>query len=63
MNVSPHQQHPTKYPWPGLASRAMVLLGIALIVLIAVVLITNPWSSDDPDPDSSSTRPTNSQRV
>lgn len=63
MNVSPHQQHPTKYPWPGLASRAMVLLGIAIIVLIAVVIIADPWSSDDPDPASSSTRTTGSQQV
>ena len=63
MNVSPHQQHPTKYPWPGQASRAMVLLGIALLVLIAVVLIANPWSNDDPDPASSSMRTTASQRM
>ena len=63
MNVSPHQQHPTKYPWPGLASRAMVLLGIAVIVLIALVLIADPWSNEDPDPASSSSRATSSQRV
>jgi hypothetical protein len=41
----------------------MVLVGIALIVLIAVVLISDPWSNDDPDPNPSSTRPTSSQRV
>ena len=58
MNVSPHQQHPTKYPWPGLASRAMVVLGVALIVLIGLVLIADPWANEDPDPDASSTRVT-----
>ena len=51
MNVSPHHQHPTKYPWPGRASTLAVVTGIAVIALIAFILIFDPFSTDSDERD------------
>ncbi len=48
MNVSPHHQRPSKYPWPGLASRAMVVVGVIVIVVIGYLLISGSGAPDDP---------------
>ena len=49
MNVSPHHQTPTNYPWPGRASRAVILLGIVVIVVIVALVILDPWANDEAD--------------
>lgn len=52
MNISPHHQRPTRYPWPGMASGAAVIVGLALVLLIGVLVIGG-WSTNDneePDP-------------
>jgi hypothetical protein len=58
MNVSPHHQRPTKYPWPGLASARMVVLAIVLIALIGFILIADPFTTDDASVDPTATRVT-----
>ena len=63
MNISPHHQRPTKYPWPGMASAATVVLALALIVFIGFTLISD--SSTPPDneaPDPTGMRVTAPQR-
>ncbi len=56
MNISPHHQKPTRYPWPGLASRAFVVVGLVVIVLIALMLIADPGSGDPDDGGSATAR-------
>ncbi|HSJ00570.1 MAG TPA: hypothetical protein VLA59_09320 [Patescibacteria group bacterium] len=63
MNVSPHQQRPTKYPWPGPASAAMVVLAIALAVLIGFMLIGDPTPDENAEPSPTGTRPTATERL
>ena len=63
MNVSPHHQRPTRYPWPGLASRGVIVLGLVLIALIAFVVIADPWSNDGAEPTPSGARTTAAQRA
>ncbi len=46
MNVSPHHQRPTKYPFPGGASLAILLVALALLVLIGFMLIRAPATND-----------------
>ena len=58
VNVSPHHQRPSKYPWPGLASRAVMVVGIVLIVLLVLALILDPFSNDQADEGSAGTRTT-----
>jgi hypothetical protein len=50
INVSPHHQRPTKYPWPGVASAVTVVLGLAVIVVIGFILIANPFANDPAEP-------------
>jgi hypothetical protein len=58
VNISPHHQKPTRYPWPGLASRAFVVVGLVVIVLIAWMLIADPGSGDPDDDGSAGARVT-----
>jgi hypothetical protein len=63
MNVSPHQQRPTKYPWPGPASAAMVVLALAVLLLIVFMLIGDSPASENGEPAPTSTRITAQQRL
>jgi hypothetical protein len=54
INVSPHHQRPTKYPWPGAASGFTVVLGLAVIVVIGFLLIANPFANDADEPTPTS---------
>lgn len=56
MNVSPHHQRPTKYPWPGTASRVAVVVGVVLIVLIGFVLIADPFANGSGEGDPAAMR-------
>jgi hypothetical protein len=58
VNISPHHQKPTKYPWPGLASRLFVVVGLVVIVLIAWMLIADPGPGDPDDGASAGARVT-----
>ena len=51
MNISPHQQRTTKYPWPGMASAAIVVVAVALALFIGFVLITDPFRSTNEEPE------------
>jgi len=53
VNISPHHQRPTKYPWPGIASAAAVVVGLALILFIGFMLIRG-----SPTPDNEAVDPT-----
>jgi hypothetical protein len=44
INVSPHHQRPTKYPWPGRASALALVLGLALMLLIGFIVIADPFA-------------------
>jgi len=61
MNVSPHQQRPTKYPWPGPASAAVVAL--ALVVLIGFMLLGGSPAEENEEPTPTGTRITAQQRL
>ena len=63
MNVSPHQQRPTKYPWPGPASAAIVVLALAAVVVIGMMLIGGSPANPTQDASPSGSRVTASQRV
>ena len=64
MNVSPHQQRPTRYPWPGPASAAVVVVAIALVVLIGLMLIgDSPFENGNEDPSPAGTQLTASERL
>lgn len=58
MNISPHHQRPTKYPWPGVASAATVVLGLALVLLIGFMVISDSSANDDEESDPSGMRVT-----
>lgn len=63
MNVSPHHQHPTKYPWPGLASRLIVVVAIVMVLLIGFILIADPFANDNDDADPTAVRATAAQGI
>lgn len=63
MNVSPHHQRPTKYPWPGPASAAVVVLALALVVLIGFMLLGGSPADGNEEPTPTGTRITAQQRV
>lgn len=56
MNVSPHQQHPTKYPWPGMASRLAVVVATVVVLVIGYFLVVNPFANDDAEADPTALR-------
>ena len=56
MNVSPHHQRPTNYPWPGPASAAVVVLALALIVLIGFMLLGGSPRDENEEPTPTGTR-------
>ena len=56
MNISPHHQRPTKYPWPGMASTAAVILAIVVIAIIGFILVVDPFGGGAGDADPSATR-------
>ena len=56
MNISSHHQKPTKYPWPGLASRAFVVVGILVLAVIAFLLIGSFVTPDDAAPGPTAMR-------
>ena len=58
MNVSPHQQRPTKYPWPGRASALIIVIALLLILVIGYVLIVDPFADDAEDGGPAATRTT-----
>jgi len=62
MNVSPHHQRPTKYPWPGRASGAAIVLGLVLVVLIGFVLVADPFGNDNEERDPAPTQARAAQR-
>ena len=63
MNVSPHHQRPTKYPWPGKVSAAMVVVGLVLIVFIGFMLIRSSSTPGNEAPDPTGMRVTAPQRL
>lgn len=63
MNVSPHQQHPTKYPWPGMASRLIVIVAVVVILLIGFLLIADPFGNANDEADTTAVRETAAQGV
>jgi len=56
MNVSPHQQRTTKYPWPGRASAVIVVVAVVLVLFIGFVLIADPFRNTNEEPDEAATR-------
>ena len=63
MNVSPHHQHPTKYPWPGMASRLIVIVAVVVILLIGFVLIADPLGNENDEADTTALRATAAQGI
>lgn len=62
MNISPHHQRPTKYPWPGPASAAMVVLALAVVLAIGYhTLIGDSPANENEEPFPTGTRVTASQ--
>jgi hypothetical protein len=49
MNVSPHHQRPTRYPWPGRASALIVIVALLLILVIGYILVADPFADDGGD--------------
>lgn len=45
MNVSPHHQRPTKYPWPGPPSAVGVVVVIVAALILGFIVMT--WVNDD----------------
>ena len=56
MNISPHQQRTTKYPWPGMASALVVVVAVVLVLFIGFVLIADPFGTTNEEPDPAATR-------
>ena len=46
MNVSPHQQRLTRYPWPGRASALIVVVALLVILVIGYILVADPFADD-----------------
>lgn len=63
MNVSPHQQHPTKYPWPGMASRLIVIVAVVVILLIGFLLIADPFGNANDEAGTTAVRETAAQGI
>ena len=63
MNVSPHHQRPTKYPWPGPASGVWVLLAIAVLLLIAFMVLVGSPPAENEEPTPTGTRIIAPQRL
>ena len=49
MNVSPHHQRPTKYPWPGPQSIVGLVVLVVLVVVIGFIIVN--WLNDNDEPD------------
>jgi hypothetical protein len=62
MNISPHHQRPTNYPWPGMASALMVAFGVVMVLIIGFILIVDPFANDGEEPDPAAMRVTATQR-
>lgn len=56
MNVSPHQQRPTKYPWPGNQPVLGVVVVIVLVLVIGFLVVN--WMDDDDERDAEGMRVT-----
>jgi hypothetical protein len=56
MNISPHQQRTTKYPWPGLASALVVVVAVVLVLFIGFVLIADPFGTTNEEPEARATQ-------
>lgn len=56
MNISPHHQRPSKYPWPGVASAVTVVLGLALIVIIALFVLGESSANDNEESEPTGMR-------
>ena len=63
MNVSPHHQRPTKYPWPGPASAAWVVRALAAVVLIGFVRLSGSPADENAEPSPTGTRITAPQDI
>ena len=50
MNVSPHHQRPTKYPWPGPPSAVGVVVVIVAALILGFIVMT--WVNDDDERDA-----------
>ena len=61
MNISPHHQTPTVYPWPGRASALMVVFGVVVVLIIGFILIVDPFANDSEDRDPAAMRVTVTQ--
>jgi hypothetical protein len=56
MNVSPHHQRPTKYPWPRPASAAWVVLALAAALLIGFMLVSGSPADENVEPSPKAAR-------
>ena len=63
MNVSPHHQRPTTYPWPGPASAAVVVLALAVVLVIGFMLIGGSPAEENEEPSPTGTRIAASERL
>jgi hypothetical protein len=63
MNISPHQQRTTKYPWPGMASAVAIVVAVVLVLLIAYVLIADPFRNTNEEPGPATTLITAADRL
>lgn len=52
MNVSPHHQRPTRYPWPGRASGLAIVVAVVVIAIVAFILVADPFGTSTPDPSA-----------
>lgn len=50
MNISPHQQRPTKYPWPGNQPVLGVVVVVVLVLVIGFIFVN--WMDDSDEPDA-----------
>ena len=61
MNVSPHHQRPTKYPWPGPPSAVGVVVVIVAALILGFIVMT--WVNDDDELDATGSQRTASVLV
>lgn len=52
MNISPHHQRPTKYPWPGNQPVLGVVVVVVLVVIIGFIVLNGTNDYDEPDATS-----------